>query len=359
MPAAPSPGPASPRGAPSSPPPVSVFYILHGDDDLALEEELDKLKRDVAAAADLNSHLFTAAQITMSELRHACDTIPFLADCRLVMVRGLLERLEPARKSRDQQPAVQEDPAWKSAFLADLLAYLPHVPPTTRLIFVERKSLDASHRVLKLARELGLREKTHLIECKRPKLSDLPRRITQLVGERQGKITPEAARLLADLIGPDMRLLHAELDKLLAYAEGRPISAQDVQALVSQAREAVIFDLTDCLARRETASALRITHHLLDDGAEPLYVISMLARQVRILIQVGGLRSERLSRDQIVARLGLHPYAVDKALAQAGSFSTEQLQAAHHRIVSADWAIKTGEIEPPLALDLLVVDLSR
>ena len=129
--------------------------------------------------------------------------------------------------------------------------------------------------------------------------------------------------------------------------------------MVTQAREAVIFELTDCLARRETARALRIVHHLLDDESEPLFILSMLARQVRILMQVGGLRSRRLGQQEIVSRLGLHPFVVEKALAQVGAFTMEQLQAAQRRIVSADWAIKTGEIEPPLALDMLVVDLSR
>jgi DNA polymerase-3 subunit delta len=336
-----------------------VFYILHGDDDLALDQELAKLKQDASAAADMNTHLFAGAQVTMAELRHACDTIPFLADFRLVIVRGLLERLAPARRSRDGEPAAKEDPAWKSAFLADLLAYLPQIPPTTRLIFLERTSLDPSHRVLKLARDLGLKANTHLIERKRPNAGELPGKVRERVKTKKGEISTEAAQLLANLIGSDMRMIELEIDKLLAYAEGRPISVQDVQLLVSQAREAVIFELTDCLARRETARALRIVHHLLDDGSEPLFVLSMLARQIRILMQVGGLRSQRLGQQEIVSRLGLHPFVVEKALAQVGAFSMEQLQAAHRRILSADWAIKTGEIEPPLALDMLVVDLSR
>lgn len=336
-----------------------MFYILHGDDDLALDQALDKLKKHAAAAADMNTHLFTGAQVTMAELRHACDTIPFLADFRLVIVRGLLERLAPPRRSRDQEPAAKEDPAWKSAFLTDLLAYLPQLPSTTRLIFLERTSLDPSHRVLKLARELGLKADTHLIERKRPAAGELPGKIGLAVKTKKGEISTEAARLLANLIGSDMRLVESEIDKLLAYADGRPISVQDVQLLVSQAREAVIFELTDCLARRETARALRIVHHLFEDGKEPLFVLSMLARQIRILMQVWGLRSQGLGQHEIASRLGLHPFVVEKALAQVGAFSMEQLQAAHRRIVSADWTIKTGEIEPPLALDMLVVDLSR
>jgi len=342
-------------------PEAGLFYILHGDDELAIDEVLGKLKKKLggeSAMADLNTHLLTA-QATMGELRHACDTIPFLADRRLVIVRGLLARLAPERKAKDQEPAEKEDPAWKRAYLAELLEYLPKLPPTTRLVFVEERLLEKTHRVVKLARELGPRQGAHVVEQKRPGDKELPGKIVERVRALKGEISTEAAKLLSDLVGPDMRLLDSEIDKLLAYTDGGRITEQEVELLVSQAREAVIFELTDSLGQHETGRALRLVHQLIDDAVEPLHILSMLARQIRILIQVGQLRSERLSQEEIIRRLGLHPFVVEKALLQAGSFSMAQLESAHSRLVSADWAIKTGEIEPPLALDLLVIELSR
>ena len=362
MPAAGRPRPRTlARSSHPAPPETGLFYILHGDDELATDEDLGKLKEKLAgdsAMADLNTHVLTA-QATMGELRHACDTIPFLSDRRLVIVRGLLARLAPERKARDQEPAEKEDPAWKRAYLAELLEYVPRLPPTTRLVFAEVKLLEKSHPILKLALERGPGQGAYIVERKRPTDKELPGRIVYRVRASKGEISTEAAKLLSDLVGPDMRLLDSEIEKLLAYTDGRRITDQDVELLVSQAREAVIFELTDCLGRRETARALRLVHHLIEDGAEPLYILSMLARQIRILIQVGQLHSEHVSQEEIVRRLGLHHFVVEKALLQVGSFTMAQLETAHSRLVSADWAIKTGEIEPPLALDLLVIELSH
>jgi len=354
--------PAARRG----PPPTlqtGLFYILHGDDELGISEELARLRGKLGGGdsgmADLNTNVLAGAQLTMGRLRHVCGTIPFMSDRRLVIVRGLLSRLAPERRSRDQEPPAEEDPAWKRAFMAELLEYLPKLPKDTRLVFVEGKLLDDSHRILKFARERGEQQGAYVLIHKAPKDGELPGRIQKEVRSKEGSISTEAAKLLADLIGPDLRLVDLEIEKLLAYADGRQVTIQDVDVLVSQAREADIFKLTDCIGRHETDRALQILHGLVDDGRDPLYILSMLARQVRILIQVGELRSGSMAQEEIAKRAGLHPYVVEKALAQVGNFSMAQLEAAHSRLVSTDWAIKTGEIEPALALDLLVIALGE
>jgi DNA polymerase-3 subunit delta len=85
----------------------------------------------------------------------------------------------------------------------------------------------------------------------------------------------------------------------------------------------------------------------------------MLARQIRILIQVSELQGQGLAQDQIAGELKLHPYVVKKGLAQAPNFTMSQLEEAYALLVDTDWAIKTGEMEDELALDLLVVSLTR
>jgi DNA polymerase-3 subunit delta len=164
---------------------------------------------------------------------------------------------------------------------------------------------------------------------------------------------------LASLVGRDLRLLDQEIDKLLLYVDGREVTVEDVRALVSLAREAEIFDLVDCVGRRETDWAMRVLHRMLEEGAEPLYLLAMLARQVRILIQVSELAEQRLPPPEIARRIKQHPFVVRKGLSQAQNFRPDQLIAAHQCLVDTDWKIKTGELEAVLALDMLVVSLTR
>ncbi len=333
-----------------------MFYIFHGEDEFSRAEELDRLRARLAeddpGLADLNTTVLEGKGLTFGELRLVCDAIPFMASRRLVIVNGLLARLTARQEAEGQEAAESAEPGWKRAYLKDLTAYLPNLPPTTRLIFVEEKSLPASHPILKLARKECVKE------FQRPKEGDLPGWIQRRARAKGGNLSSEAVALLAALAGNDLRLLDQEIEKLLLYAAGRQVTSQDVQALVSLARQTSIFDLVDCVGRRQTDRALRLLHRLLDEGEAPLYLLTMLARQVRILIQVSELRSQGVPPGEVAGRLKLHPYVAEKALAQARNFSLAQLEAAHDRLVEADWAIKTGKSEEVLALDMLVVALT-
>lgn len=351
-----------------------MFYILHGENEFDRDEAVVELRRELAtgdpAMVELNTTVFDGSRLTMGELRHACDAIPFMSKCRLVIVHGLLARLASGRKGEEQDGAAEQDPAWKRTFRDQLVAYLPILPPTTQLIMVEPKNLSAADPVLRLAQQQkepeeeqgkkGEKARVYAMAFPRPKEKDLAAWIQKRVTGAGGRISSDAAGLLAELIGLDLRLLDQEIDKLLTYVGGeRPVSAEDVRALVSRAREEKVFALVDCVGRRETARALQLLHYLLEQGEHPLQILTMLARQVRILIQVSELRKQGLVPPEIAVKLGLAPWMADKFIDQAKRFDMAQLEAAYQRLVDTDWAIKTGKMEEMLALDLLVVGLGQ
>lgn len=339
-----------------------MFYILHGDDEFGLSEKLAELRGSLAgddrAMAELNTSLLDGKRTTLGELRHTCDSMPFMAAQRLVIVRGLLSYLVSGKKGRGQKAPQDKGSAAKQAFLRDLAAYLPLLPPSTHLVFFESQALNDSHPILKVAQIQG--QERAIIEFRKlPKQEALTSWTERRVREKGGLFSRQASELLAALVGRDLRLLDQEIDKLLLYADGREVTVEDVRALVSLAREAEIFDLVDFVGRRETDWAMRVLHRMLEEGAEPLYLLAMLARQVRILIQVSELSEQRMPAPEIARRLKQHPFVVKKGLNQAQNFRSDQLTAAHQCLVETDWKIKTGELEPVLALDMLVVSLTR
>jgi DNA polymerase-3 subunit delta len=340
-----------------------VFYVFHGENQFSLQEKLVGLRRRLAggdaAMADLNTNILEGSRLTLGELRHVCDAIPFLADRRLVIVHGLLSRLAPADRGQEEDAPPKEEQEWKRRALQELVDYLPRLAPTTRLIFVERETLHPNHPILEVAREQGKLKKGFIEHFKLPGERDLPAWIQERARSTGGHLSSEATTALAALVGPDLRLLDIEIEKLLLYADDRMVTSEDVQLLVSQAREAKIFDLMDCVGRRETGRALRLLHRLLDEGEPPLRLLAMLARQIRILIQLREIGERETDPSQVARQLKLHPYVVQKGLPQARNFDLAQLEAAHERVVQTDWAIKSGRSEAVLALDMLVVALTR
>src|SRR5688572_6901722 len=112
-----------------------MFYVFHGDDEHSQKETLADLQRKLGdpAMLELNTARFEGQGLSFSQLRHACDSIPFLSDKRLVIVSNLFSN------------------AANQSLLDEVLAYLPRLPETTRLVFLESKSLTEKHPLMKLA----------------------------------------------------------------------------------------------------------------------------------------------------------------------------------------------------------------
>lgn len=335
-----------------------MFYVLHGEDEFSRSETLAKMKARMGdpAMADLNTTILDGSKVTLAELMHACDSVPFLTDRRLVIVEGLLTRLGAGGKGKADRG--KEQPAWKKEYLEELTAYLKRLPETTRLVFVEGKSINPNHPVLKIA--LADKERGYVKEFRPPTSGKLRRWITDRVERKGGEIEASAAEELAAFVGSDLRLLDQELDKLISYVDrARPITRADVHLLVSYVQQANVFEMVDALGRRDGQQALKLLHRLLEDGKHPLSLLGMIFRQFRIMIQVKELAERGVPPSKIGAQLGLHRFVAEKGLRQSRNFSMEQLETIYRNLLDTDVAIKTGQMEPVLALDILIAELSK
>jgi len=331
-----------------------MFYILYGEDDFSIHQALGEIKEGLGDAGTLavNTVSLDGEHLTLNELRHNCDTVPFLAPYRLVVVKGLLKHFEPRKgelRSGGRAVTKTDDKLkeWK-----DLASYTKQMTPTTVLVLIDGK-LSKQNPLLK---ELSPLAKSRVFSVLRSK--SLTTWIQQWVTEKNGAITPEATDLLAQLIGGNLWLLSNEIDKLLLYAEGRSIEENDVRQLVSYAQEANIFALVDAVLERQPEIAYRILHRLHQEGASSAYVLVMITRQLRLIVQTKEL-SSRLSPTQIQAKLGLKSYALDKTLDQAKSYNFERIKQAYSRLLETDVHIKTGKYNDQIALELLIAELCR
>jgi hypothetical protein len=120
-----------------------VFYILHGKEEFGLSEELASLRARLAdgdqAMAQLNTTILEGTNLTLGELRHDCDTIPFMSDRRLVIVHGLLSWLAQGKGGTEPGAPKSQESASRRSFLEALTAYLPLMPPIPSSSLPRRK----------------------------------------------------------------------------------------------------------------------------------------------------------------------------------------------------------------------------
>ena len=336
------------------------FSLLHGPDEFASAEFLDDLKAKMGdpALASFNTTVFDGRTASLPDVRAICDTLPFLSARRLVIVEGWLTRLasraDAAAEADDEAPDAAPEPQRATGSLRDTLkelaAYLPGLPESTALVLVERRDLPKTNPVLKAAAGASW---ALVKQFELPKGKELVDWIRKRAKTSGGEFSREAAQALAE-IEDDPRGLGNEIDKLLTYVDrARPVELDDVQTLTPAGGEARIFDLVDAIGQRRGPQAMRELHQLLATE-EPLYVLSMIVRQYRLLLQAKELLLARTAEADISKALGLHPFPTGKVCAQARTYELTGLERIYRRLLDYDIDIKTGQIEPAAALDTLV-----
>ncbi len=347
-----------------------MFYLLHGNDEFTCREQLKKLRQQ--GNFDYNQDTYYGGEVSLMTLTATCNTIPFLAEQRLVVLEGLPKRRrgegtgfsseietetpEKSGKSKKSKKGSKSGPESRASFEKGLAAYIPHLPESTVLIVLVDEELPASNPLLKAAEEHG-----KVIQCTLPKGAALETWISKRAAGLGVKITPEAAATLANFIGNQLRMLANELDKLATYVgPGAAITVEDVRQLSAQVHEArIIFDLTDALAQRNRKQALDLLHDLLADGEPPLRLISTITSQVRSLVLVKELAGDGLRISQIVSATGMAPFVAEKALRQVGKFTSSQLEGIYRQLMATDADLKRSRMTPEMALDLLVVNFGN
>ena len=154
-------------------------------------------------------------------------------------------------------------------------------------------------------------------------------------------------------------MLDQEIKKLALYAGDREITQSDIDLMVPDSRDANIFEAIDAVFAHRPAVALQLLYILLSGGETIQGVLRMLCRQVRLLILTIELRGRGVGEEELGKRIGLtNQWALDKTIRQSSNFSIEQLANIHRRLLLADLAIKKGEMDDRLAVEILVAELS-
>lgn len=330
-----------------------MLYILLGDDDFSLHQSLEEIKRGIGDPTTLaaNTTVLDGQQATLSQLNTVCETLPFLAERRLVIVRGLLERFEPKGKPSRKKTSPMPDQRNEYKSLAD---HINGIPDSTILVLID-SGIKSNNPLL--------RELSDKAEVKSfPLLRDVELRqwIQRRVAEESGSISSQAVTLLAKLVGSNLWVMASEINKLVLFTSGRRIDEEDVKRVVSHAQQTSVFAMVDAILEFKANVAEQALQQLLQRGAAPAYLLVMLSRQVRMIVRVKELRNRRKTRVEIQNKLGLtSEFALRKTLEQADRYPLERLKKVYHKLLEADLSIKTGKYDAELTLNILIAELCQ
>ncbi len=329
-----------------------MLHIFLGTDEFSMEEAIGDLKSliDSPELMDANIMRTKASDTSPGELYAISNTMPFMASRRLVIVEGLIEVLSKISNNKQEKGTGVSNPSDWSAFIEALEI----LPETTELVIVDvddgkRRNNPWLQRLSKIG---TVKRFDELLS------RDLHKWITERAVRKDLKISRGGILLLSDMIGPNLRLLDNELEKLSLYANGEFLTEEQIRLLVVHVREMSIFEVVDSMLESRFDDALKALANLHKKDSVG-NVISMLSRQIRLILIAKDLHTQGLKIQEIGERIGITSrFLLDKLRKQSSRYSYQKMKGLHSGLLDLDLAIKTGRTKEN-SVDGVLVQIFR
>lgn len=323
---------------------MQTIYLFHGEDSYSSQQKTKLWKGEfIKKYDDLNIQILEGESLTHQMFSEAVNTVPFLTEKKLIIVNDFFRD-----GSTEEQKLVAEK--------------LDNLPEYCVIVFSEHQKADQRLSLFKKIKKTGTVNEFSYMEG-----YDLSRWIQQEVARKEGQISTQNASLLAQKVGPNLWQMSQEIEKLVIHADGKQITAEAIESLVSPNLSESIFNLTDAIAQKRQKQSIKTLHTLIGSGEDLMQILFMIVRHFRIMIQIKSCLEKHMSKQAIASETGLHPYVIQKTMPQAGNFSEETLARIYRALLKIDSDIKGGGIktttedksELRLAIEKLIVQMSR
>ena len=282
---------------------------------------------------EFNESAFSLLSDPVQSAIAAAEQLPMMSDTRVVRIRDFAKLRE-----------ADED---------TLIRYLTNPAPTTVMIFIADE-LDKRKKSSKV-----LLDSCTVVEFAALKDAEAKAWAKTRLKEMKVSADDQVLSELIRLVGTDVQTLFNELEKLASAAasSGDRITLDLVDELIGRSRELSNFDLADHLLASNRQKALETLHRLLEDGAEPVMLVGLIAGNYHRLA-LGKHLLIRGGREEVFRNINLPPFKRDSYISMLQRSTAAKIARGIQLTAAADLAIKTSQATPRLQLEMLVCELA-
>jgi DNA polymerase-3 subunit delta len=265
----------------SSSPPTKPVYALVGSDSFLQLQALSRLLSQMPP--DVQRMDFEGDRASLADILDELRSFALFGGGKVVVIRDAEDFITRFRSQ-----------------LEDYLAS----PSSSGVLVLRLASLPANQRVHKLISKVGVIE-----QCEPPKAAALPKWIIDRArAAHNARINPDAARMVAELVGDDLGRIDGELGKLALQVGEAPITTADVSTGIAFQREQEMWDMTNELAAGHTDRAMQRWRHLtqLDSSAE-FRAVTWLGMWLENVRKALAMRRSGMNSGAIASALRLWP----------------------------------------------------
>ncbi len=286
------------------------------------------------ADLDFNLDVFDGETADADAVVAAANTMPFMSERRLVIVRG--------------------SDKMHTGALNVLASYVEDPSPGTVLVLVASK-VDKRTRLYRSVEACG-----QVSEYAAPKRAEYPSIAADMFEALGVRVTREGADALVEAVGTDLARLSSEVDKIAAYiGPETALGREDILEVVSKTAAVFPWALNDAIGTRDVEACLRIESALLNQGETVYRLNAMAVRHIRNMLAVKALQARGMSQQAVATSARLAPWQVRNLVRQADRFDAAELIEALRSAARSEAEMKTSPVEPGLVFERWIAAVCR
>jgi DNA polymerase-3 subunit delta len=312
---------------------LPVYYFI-GEDSFSLDSGLKAVEKAVQPliSSDFDKETFYGENKTLSEVLELASAFPFGSEKKLIIFKEF-------EKVKDKK---------------SLSSYLKSPADFTVLVLIHYGTVSS----FKSEPFASLAEKKYIFSAKELKGEHLLSWIILFCEENNRYLSRENAQALIDIVGESRSLIESQLEKIFTFlGDKKEISLNDINSLSTELKEYNIFDLQNAVGKKDKGTAVKVAYKMVDQGAEPTFIVYMLTRYFTGLSRINELREKKIPDQAAAAIVGTHPYYYKDYLTARASFSDRDLFHASEALLKADLMIKTTSTDYKTVIALLLSEI--
>lgn len=296
---------------------IKPCYLVTGDDAFMVKKATEMFAKLAGNYSDLNVTRYKS-DASLTEVVSSLNSLPFLADYRVVFLENYSAKLDLIKD------------------------YIDSPNPTSVLVIVGSITSNLSPIIPKI----------ETVDCNRLDETYLVNWVGSTINKGGCVTTKDAAALIVNYCNRDMNRISSEVDKLVSYCNGKPVTVEIVDALVSPDLEFKVFELGEAIANKKNDSAIKLIDKMLQDNNAPIAVFGLIFQHFRRLLYI----SLNPQSDTLASDLKVKEYAVKMAMKQASKYSPKRLKTIVDKLNALDVTIKGNSTYAKTAITAFVCE---
>lgn len=318
---------------------VSPVYLFAGEGTYFIDYCLKSLEK-IVNVDNLNREVFYASENSAQDILNALQTLPFLSQKRLIIVKGI-----------DKM---------KASDASQLSSYLLNIVETSVLVLLYNNNYkkETIAKRKELVNNSISSKHCVAVDCRKLYESEVKSFIKNEFNFRKKNISYDSISKIIDNNGTDLLSIVNEIEKVCLFVgeNKKEVNQEDLDLISGYTKELNIYSLSSCIESKDLEKALFILNKLLIQGEEPVMILSAIFSSIRKMLAAKSMLEEHcMPTVQVASKLKIHSFYSSTFFSNLKKHSTKKLKGVLKRILEADIAIKTGLSDTSFALGKVII----